>query len=106
LTCLIAIAELDEISAIKYEAESPDEVALCNFAKQEGFVLIERKKNIDVKLQIMDQEAHYTLLTTLEFSSDRRRSSVIVRTPEGSPQTKPNQIKSNQTKPNHSSMNE
>ena len=72
-----------ESSEITYGAESPDEVALCNFARDQEFVLVERKKNIDIKLFIMGKEVHYTLLNTLEFTSERCRSSVIVRTDEG-----------------------
>ena len=75
---------------IVYQAESPDELAFVVAAKRFGFFFKKRSLNSI----IVDEEAYedgkpgkksveYTLLNTLEFSSARKRMSVIVRRDDG-----------------------
>lgn len=68
----------------KYNASSPDELALVNAAKQFGFEFLNRDE--DDNLRIRDdkgEEKEYKLLSVCEFSSTRKRMSVILREPDG-----------------------
>ncbi|EFC39377.1 predicted protein [Naegleria gruberi] len=68
---------------IIYQASSPDEAALVKAAKYLGIEFINRTTNT-VTIKIMENEAiEYQVLDIIEFSSDRKRQSVIVRDPEG-----------------------
>jgi phospholipid-transporting ATPase len=68
-----------------YNAASPDELALVNAAKQFGYEFkgTDRDDNMVVLEKATGQELKYKLLNTLEFSSARKRMSVIVREPKG-----------------------
>ncbi|XP_032883794.1 phospholipid-transporting ATPase IA isoform X4 [Amblyraja radiata] len=67
---------------IIYQASSPDEGALVRAAKQLGFVFSGRTPN-SVIIEALGHEEKYELLNVLEFTSNRKRMSVIVRTPSG-----------------------
>ncbi|KAJ8375394.1 hypothetical protein SKAU_G00059740 [Synaphobranchus kaupii] len=67
---------------IIYQASSPDEGALVKGAKGLGFVFTARTPH-SVIIEAKGKEQTYELLNVLEFSSDRKRMSVIVRTPSG-----------------------
>ncbi|KAL1531324.1 putative phospholipid-transporting ATPase 8 [Salvia divinorum] len=86
--CHTAIPEVDEEGKkILYEAESPDEAAFVIAARELGFEMYERTQS-HISLRELDHESHqkidrpYELLHVLEFSSSRRRMSVIVRNAE------------------------
>lgn len=66
-----------------YSAASPDELALVYAAKQFGFEFmgIDSDDNMIVEDRINGQQLKYKLLNTLEFSSARKRMSVIVKDP-------------------------
>ena len=68
-----------------YNASSPDELALTNAAKYFGIVFEDR--DADNNVVILDKHLKtrikYELLNTIEFTSSRKRMSVIIRTPEG-----------------------
>ncbi|KAI7906865.1 uncharacterized protein BX663DRAFT_494033 [Cokeromyces recurvatus] len=66
---------------LNYKAESPDEAALVNAAKNAGFVFLQRKGET-VTADIVGKEYQFELLNVLEFNSDRKRMSVILRRPE------------------------
>jgi phospholipid-transporting ATPase len=66
-----------------YKAASPDEEALCKGAAHNGFVFKGREGGVIV-LDVLGKETRYDLLCEMEFTSDRRRMSVIVRAPDGS----------------------
>ncbi|KAH6556188.1 hypothetical protein KP509_1Z197900 [Ceratopteris richardii] len=74
--------------AINYLAESPDEAAFVVATKRLGVFLYDRSESsINLKLFNKDGSAslsNYKLLNVIEFSSNRKRMSVIVRTPDGS----------------------
>uniref|UniRef100_A0A4W3IT86 Phospholipid-transporting ATPase n=1 Tax=Callorhinchus milii TaxID=7868 RepID=A0A4W3IT86_CALMI len=67
---------------IIYQASSPDEGALVNAAKELGFVFSGRTPD-SVFIECLQHEEKYELLNVLEFTSERKRMSVIVRTPTG-----------------------
>lgn len=61
-----------------YQASSPDEKALVEAAAQFGFFFKKREYE-DMDLEIFGQPFKFQVLNTLEFSSDRKRMSVIVK---------------------------
>ncbi|XP_059503414.1 probable phospholipid-transporting ATPase IA isoform X1 [Stegostoma tigrinum] len=79
--CHTAVPER-EVDKIIYQASSPDEGALVRAAKQLGFVFSGRTPN-SVIIEALGQEEKYELLNVLEFTSNRKRMSVIVRMPSG-----------------------
>lgn len=63
----------------KYNASSPDELALVNAAKFFGVEFKKRDEDNTLIIDYMGQEErHYRLLNILEFTSARKRMSVIV----------------------------
>lgn len=87
--CHTAIPEVDEETGrISYEAESPDEAAFVIAARELGFEFFERTQT-SISVRELDPtygnkvERTYKLLSILEFSSSRKRMSVIVRDEEG-----------------------
>eukprot|EP01132_Coremiostelium_polycephalum_P003757 gene3757-4677_t len=69
-------------SKIVYEASSPDEAALVTAAKNLGFAFYAREPTA-VLVNVRGKIQRYELLNVLEFNSDRKRMSVIVRSPQG-----------------------
>ncbi|XP_074234755.1 phospholipid-transporting ATPase IB [Camelus bactrianus] len=67
---------------INYQASSPDEAALVKGAKKLGFVFTTRTP-YSVTIEAMGEEFTFEILNVLEFSSNRKRMSIIVRTPTG-----------------------
>jgi phospholipid-translocating ATPase len=78
--CHTVLAAEDEDGTIAYKAQSPDEAALVQAAADVGFIFCGRDKNI-LRLQTpADAEpVEYELLEVLEFTSARKRMSVVVR---------------------------
>eukprot|EP00951_Prasinocladus_malaysianus_P037995 scaffold412667_cov52-Prasinocladus_malaysianus.AAC.1 len=64
------------------QGPSPDEVALVNGAKQMGFNFVGRDAS-NIYLDLQGETIQFEVLNVLEFSSDRRRMSVIARAPDG-----------------------
>ncbi|WVZ18018.1 hypothetical protein V8G54_005340 [Vigna mungo] len=82
--CHTAIPEVDEENGrVSYEAESPDEAAFVVAARELGFEFYERTQTT-ISLREFNPksgkttERSYKLLNILEFSSTRKRMSVIV----------------------------
>lgn len=69
----------------RYNAASPDELALVNAAKQFGFIFKDRDadENIVIEDKINNRDIKYQLLNICEFTSTRKRMSCIFKTPEG-----------------------
>ena len=73
---------------IEYQAASPDEQALVRAAKELGHMVIDRQnatitlKNFPLESDGEPQFDVYQILDVLEFSSDRKRMSIIVRLPD------------------------
>lgn len=65
---------------IEYRAQSPDEAALVQAAADAGFVFRGRDKEV-LRLQtpFSDELEEYELLNVLDFTSARKRMSVIIR---------------------------
>ncbi|XP_028807440.1 probable phospholipid-transporting ATPase 4 [Neltuma alba] len=88
--CHTAIPELnEETGALTYEAESPDEGAFLAAAREFGFDFCKRTQAsvfIHEKLSPSEQavEREYKILNLLDFTSKRKRMTVIVRDEEGS----------------------
>ncbi|AES67819.1 putative phospholipid-translocating ATPase [Medicago truncatula] len=88
--CHTAIPELNEESnSCTYEAESPDEGAFLVAAREFGFEFYRRtqssvvvRERISTSGQVVERD--YKILNLLEFTSKRKRMSVIVRDEEGS----------------------
>jgi len=64
-----------------YQAASPDENALIKSAKNLGFVFTVRTPDT-ILVDELGQDHQYKILAVLEFNSNRKRMSVIVRSPE------------------------
>lgn len=63
----------------KYNTSSPDELALLNFAKLLGVEYQGVDKTNKVTLLVNGSELKYQFYHNLEFDSNRKRSSVIVK---------------------------
>lgn len=78
--CHTVLASEDGEGHIEYKAQSPDEAALVQAAADAGFVFRGRDREI-LFLQTPGSNTldRYELLNTLEFTSARKRMSVILR---------------------------
>jgi magnesium-transporting ATPase (P-type) len=65
-----------------YKGQSPDEEALVNVARLAGYILKENKPN-GLVLDIQGEKTEFETLRVLEFSSERKRMSVVIKDPEG-----------------------
>ncbi|XP_065288785.1 probable phospholipid-transporting ATPase IA isoform X6 [Dermacentor albipictus] len=81
--CHTVVPEIDnETNYIKYQAASPDEGALVKGARDAGFVFTTRTPT-HVTVNIFGSNEKYEILNVIEFTSTRKRMSVLVRTPQG-----------------------
>lgn len=81
--CHSVIPEADPSKphGINFQASSPDEAALVSAAADFGYIFNARTPNsVTVNVNGVDKEID--VLAVLEFSSERKRSSVIIRHPE------------------------
>uniref|UniRef100_A0A803VGK0 Phospholipid-transporting ATPase n=1 Tax=Ficedula albicollis TaxID=59894 RepID=A0A803VGK0_FICAL len=67
-----------EYGQLNYQAASPDEGALVTAARSFGYVFLSRTQNT-ITISEMGVERTYDVLAILDFNSDRKRMSVIVR---------------------------
>ncbi|KAJ6241987.1 putative phospholipid-transporting atpase [Anaeramoeba flamelloides] len=72
------LSDSDEEQEIIYKASSPDEEALVVAASKLGIKFTERKTDL-LTIVINKKPIQYQLIQTLEFSSERKRMSVLVR---------------------------
>lgn len=71
---------------IIYNASSPDELALVNAAKYFGYIFKGRDEDNNMIVENVHDdifELRFKLLNVIEFTSTRKRMSIIVRTPDG-----------------------
>ncbi|TGJ79357.1 hypothetical protein E0Z10_g9404 [Xylaria hypoxylon] len=85
--CHTCLPETSEDGTITFQAASPDEVALVQAAQDLGYLLVDRPAQ-SIKLRIPDQYGEpvtetYNILKVIEFSSNRKRMSIVVRMPDG-----------------------
>ncbi|XP_071989811.1 phospholipid-transporting ATPase IC-like [Engystomops pustulosus] len=80
--CHTVMVDKTEGGDLCYEAASPDEGALVTAARNFGFVFLSRTQNT-ITISELGKEVTYERLAILDFNSDRKRMSVIVRDPKG-----------------------
>lgn len=72
---------------IDFQASSPDELALVRAAQELGYVVIQRSsQTVTLRVATPDggqKDEVYQILDVIEFSSKRKRMSVVVRFPDG-----------------------
>ena len=86
--CHTCIPERDESGHVTFQAASPDELALVMAAQELGYLVVDRQPNTltirqypnGTDAQPVDEE--YEILDVIEFSSARKRMSVVVRMPD------------------------
>ncbi|NWI60780.1 AT8B3 ATPase, partial [Calyptomena viridis] len=66
-----------------YQAASPDEEALVLAARDLGYVFLARTQDT-ITISELGRTRTYQVLAMLDFNSDRKRMSVLVRDPQGS----------------------
>lgn len=87
--CHTCLPEKNSEGRIDYQAASPDELALVRAAQELGYMVIDRQAGvITIKSHPIGSSSleprleTYRILDTIEFSSARKRMSVIVRMPD------------------------
>ncbi|XP_073476414.1 phospholipid-transporting ATPase IC-like [Aquarana catesbeiana] len=80
--CHTVMVDKTEEGELCYEAASPDEGALVTAARNFGFVFLSRTQST-ITISELGKEVTYERLAILDFNSDRKRMSVIVRYPDG-----------------------
>ena len=86
--CHTCYPEKKSDGEIEYQAASPDEQALVRAAQDLGYIMVDRQnsaitvKNLPLGLGDEPTFETYQILDVLEFSSNRKRMSVIVRMPD------------------------
>ncbi|KAI1147884.1 phospholipid-translocating P-type ATPase [Nemania diffusa] len=85
--CHTCLPETSEDGKITFQAASPDEVALVQAAQDMGYLLIDRPGQ-SIKLRVTDKSGEqimetYEVLKVIEFSSNRKRMSIVIRMPDG-----------------------
>ncbi|KAK8864038.1 hypothetical protein M9Y10_011732 [Tritrichomonas musculus] len=81
--CHAVIPEEDETQpyGIQFQASSPDEGALVLAAADFGYIFTSRS-SAGITLKVDGEIVNVEVLANLEFSSERKRSSVIIKHPE------------------------
>lgn len=85
--CHTCLPEKKSDGKIEFQAASPDELALVEAAQDLGYLLVDRSSQT-IQLEIRDDDGSsatetYEILDVIEFSSKRKRMSIIVRKPDG-----------------------
>ncbi|KAJ4251973.1 drs2 neo1 protein [Fusarium torreyae] len=85
--CHTCLPEKMDDGDIAFQAASPDELALVEAARDLGFLVIDRPAQA-IKLETRDADGNpstevYQVLDVIEFSSKRKRMSIIIRMPDG-----------------------
>jgi len=79
--CHTSLVETSDEGEMSYRAESPDEGALVSAARNFGFVFKGRTFDT-MTIEALGEELTYKVVAVLEFNSDRKRMSVVLKTPE------------------------
>ena len=85
--CHTCLPEKGEDGEITFQAASPDELALVEAAKDLGYLLVDRAAQ-SMTLQTRTANGStitetYEIMDVIEFSSKRKRMSIIIRMPDG-----------------------
>jgi phospholipid-translocating ATPase len=86
--CHTCFPETQANGDITFQATSPDETALVEAAQDIGYLLVDRSTNSATLLTHpsgpdLESREKYEILDVIEFSSKRKRMSIIVRFPDG-----------------------
>ncbi|KAF7562215.1 hypothetical protein G7046_g1929 [Stylonectria norvegica] len=85
--CHTCLPEHKEDGSFEFQASSPDELALVRAAQELGYLVISRTtQTITLKIsnaEGREEELKYEILDVIEFSSVRKRMSIVVRYPDG-----------------------
>ncbi|GME84187.1 unnamed protein product [Ambrosiozyma monospora] len=82
--CHTVITETDHHGFLQFKAESPDEAALVQVARDVGIVFRERtSKGQLITMYDPEKPLLYETLDLIPFNSTRKRMSIIFKTPEG-----------------------
>jgi len=83
--CHTIITDEDESKKLIYNASSPDELALVNLARYCGWKFLGITEDNKMRVFVNEDgiEYIYQLLYVLEFNSDRKRMSIILRDDQG-----------------------
>ncbi|KAI1031793.1 hypothetical protein LB504_000959 [Fusarium proliferatum] len=85
--CHTCLPEYKEDGKLEFQAASPDELALVRAAQELGYLVINRTTQT-ITLQVTQPDGHkeelkYEVLDVIEFTSARKKMSVVVRFPDG-----------------------
>lgn len=86
--CHTCIPEKNESGSVSFQAASPDELALVMAAQDLGYLVIDRQPNtLTIRTypngpEEEHQDEVYEILDVIEFTSTRKRMSVVVRMPD------------------------
>ncbi|KAK0727852.1 hypothetical protein B0T26DRAFT_638783 [Lasiosphaeria miniovina] len=85
--CHTCLPETRDDGSVTFQAASPDELALVEAARDMGYLLVDRAAQ-SIKLESHDIDGStkmegYQILDVIEFSSERKRMSVVCRMPDG-----------------------
>lgn len=85
--CHTCLPERKADGNIVFQAASPDELALVEAAQDLGILLVDRPAQ-SIRLQFQNEggasaEETYEVLHVIEFSSKRKRMSIVIRMPDG-----------------------
>uniref|UniRef100_A0A8B9QEQ6 Phospholipid-transporting ATPase n=1 Tax=Apteryx owenii TaxID=8824 RepID=A0A8B9QEQ6_APTOW len=80
--CHTVMVEENDSEWLVYQAASPDEEALVLAARNLGYVFLARTQDT-ITISELGVKRTYKVLAMLDFNSDRKRMSVLVRDPEG-----------------------
>uniref|UniRef100_A0A8B9NC08 Phospholipid-transporting ATPase n=1 Tax=Accipiter nisus TaxID=211598 RepID=A0A8B9NC08_9AVES len=82
LLALCHTVMVEEKDQLVYQAASPDEEALVLAARNLGYVFLARTQDT-ITISELGVKRTYKVLAMLDFNSDRKRMSVLVRDPQG-----------------------
>ena len=68
---------------IEYKASSPDELALVNAARFFGVEFVGRDENQCILVKVHGEIRVIEVLNVIEFNSDRKRMTILIRLPNG-----------------------
>lgn len=83
LACCHTIISEQKDGELHYKASSPDELALVNASRFFGYEFISRDQDMNIEIKIGDRKVIVKVLNIIEFTSDRKRMTVIVKMPDG-----------------------
>ena len=80
--CMVDTVHTESTDDIKYLASSPDDLELVKFAAKQGYQL--QKTSFDEKVILIGQKScKFQILHSLNFSSERKRMSIVVKNEKG-----------------------